>query len=89
LGTPVPDCQEGLEYPETHSVSGPSTVSIVVDEEQLLSPPPPPTRSEPVSDTPVKQPFTDPEFAQVSFHAISGMYDMAEDRVVELFDEDQ
>jgi hypothetical protein len=62
---------------------------MVVDEEQLLSPPPPPLRSEPVSDTPDEQPFTDPELAQVSFQAISGIYDMAEERVVELFAEDQ
>jgi hypothetical protein len=35
--------------------------------------------------TPDAQPVSDPVFAQESFKVISGMYDLAEDRVVEEF----
>jgi hypothetical protein len=66
-------------------------VAVLVDVTQLLAPPLPAARSTPagVSLPADAQLLATPVRAQESFHVVSGMYDRAEDSVVELFVVDQ
>src|SRR5207245_6631216 len=77
IGTPVPVCQAGLAYPPRQKPPN-------VKEAQLLGPPPPAVRSEEL-DAPLAQPVTLPERAHESFHASSGIYDLAEAAVAGSF----